>query len=142
MDHIAIMNKNAGLISDIISGKKTIESRWYVNKIAPWNKIQKGDVVYFKDSGSPVTAFALVDEVIQFENLNAKKIAEITQKFGGVGKINLRDKTGKFAKGKNYCILIFLKNPQSVEPFKINKAGFGSSCAWMCVGDINKVRIT
>jgi len=37
-------------------GEKQIESRWYVNKINPWNKVKVGDTVYFKNSGDPVTA--------------------------------------------------------------------------------------
>jgi len=39
MDHVAILSKKYELLDKIISGEKTIESRWYVNRIAPWNKM-------------------------------------------------------------------------------------------------------
>ena len=54
MDHVAIMNKSWGLIPKILSGSKTIESRWYKTKRTPWDKIAKGDTVYFKNSGEQV----------------------------------------------------------------------------------------
>ena len=47
----------------------------------------------------------------------------------------------EWAKGKNYCVLIWLKNPRIIEPFGINKSGFGSAAAWLCVEDINKIRL-
>ena len=58
MDHVAIMNKRWKLIPKILDGSKTIESRWYVNKIKPWNSIKEDDKIYFKNSGEPITAFA------------------------------------------------------------------------------------
>ena len=60
MEHLAIMRKSWGLTQKILTGQKKIESRWYKNKYRPWNQIQKGDVIYFKDSGEPVTIKATV----------------------------------------------------------------------------------
>lgn len=51
MHHVAIMKPSWKLIPKILSGEKTIESRWYQTRRAPWNGIAAGDVVYFKDSG-------------------------------------------------------------------------------------------
>lgn len=73
MNHIAIMKKSWELIPKIISGEKTIESRWYKNRIAPWDRISEGDTVYFKDSGEPVSAVATVSKVLQFDNLDGKQ---------------------------------------------------------------------
>jgi len=42
MDHVAIMKRSWGLIPKILSGEKTIESRWYKKRIPPWNRISKG----------------------------------------------------------------------------------------------------
>ena len=63
MEHVAIMRNSWGLLSKIISGNKTIESRWYKTKYRPWGRIKSGDILYFKDSGKPVTVKAKVDEV-------------------------------------------------------------------------------
>jgi ASC-1-like (ASCH) protein len=144
MDHVAIMNKSWKLIDKIISHKKTIESRWYKAKVAPWNRINEGDVIYFKDAGERVTAKAQVSRVLQFDNLSNSKIKELIKQYAGEGKIcfkGLQDEVFEWVKDKKYCILIFLENPQSIPAFEISKKGFGNACAWMCVGDINKVKI-
>jgi hypothetical protein len=47
----------------------------------------------------------------------------------------------KFSEKKNYCILIFLKEVKSISPFDINKAGFGNASAWLCVEDIENIKI-
>lgn len=139
MDHIAIMNQSLGLISKILSNEKTIESRWYANKVAPWDRISKGDTIYFKNSGEQVIAKAEVNKVLQFENLDAKLFSEIVSKYAD--QIQLMNRIyDDYYKAKNYCILVFLKNSQRIEkPFTIDKTGYGNACAWMCVGDVRKV---
>lgn len=121
MYHIAIMNKSFGdLIAKILSGEKKIESRWSKNKIAPWGKVHQNDVVYFKNSGGPVIAMATVGKIMQFERKDFDKARE------------LFPAPDEWVRGKNYCVLIWLKDPKKVKPFKINKSGFGSAAAWMC----------
>lgn len=135
------MNKKLGHISKIISGEKIIESRWYCNKIAPWGKIEKGDTIYFKNSGGPIMATAVVDKILQIEGLNNVKFNDIIKKYAD--KIKLIDrKYSEYYKTKKYVILLFLKDPKSIEkPFYINKQGFGSACAWMCVNEIESIRM-
>ncbi|HII29434.1 TPA: hypothetical protein HA317_00010 [Candidatus Woesearchaeota archaeon] len=41
---------------------------------------------------------------------------------------------------KNYCILIFLKNPQEVKPFDIDKAGYGAMAAWMVAENLDRIK--
>lgn len=64
MDHVAIMKKSWGLTQKILSGQKKIESRWYKSKHSPWGKIEKGDIVYFKDSGEPISIKTGVEKVM------------------------------------------------------------------------------
>ncbi len=136
------MKKSWGLLEKILSGKKKIESRWYLSKRAPWDRIRAGEIIYFKNSGSPVSLKAEVEKVLQFENLTQEKVREILDKWGGEGRICVRNynESLKSNKDKKYCILIFLKNPQAVEPFEINKKGFGNMSAWICVGDVDIIR--
>ena len=141
MDHIAIMKKSVGLIPDILSGVKRIESRWYYSRYSPWDKIHIGDRVFFKESGGLVTAYAEVEKVLQFEGLNKELFEEIVSEYGDLINLRIRDYTEYYQK-KRYVILIFLKDPQKVEvPFQIDKSGFGSATAWLCVGDIDEVRL-
>ena len=142
MDHVAIMKKSWGLTKKILSGQKKIESRWYKAKVAPWNKIKVGETVYFKDSGEPVSIKAKVKKVLQFSSLTPEKVAEILKTYGeedGIESENIPEYYERF-KDKKYCLLIFLENPQRIEPFEINKKGFGMMSAWISLEDINQIR--
>lgn len=142
MDHLAIMNKKGRYIEKILSGKKTIESRWYVNRISPWNKIKQGETVWFKNSGEKVTLKAKVSKLLQFDVLTPNKIVEILKLYGkGIGfEENKYKEFAENSINKHYCILVFLSNPEQIEPFSINKAGFGVSNAWISIDNINKLR--
>ena len=139
MDHVAIMKKSWDLIPKILSGEKTIESRWYQTRRAPWNKIKTGDTVFFKNSGEPVTAKVKVTRVWQFEIKNVSDAKDVVKKYGRqICLIN--PDPAKWPKLSRYCILIGLKNPQTVKPFYINKKGFGIGAAWLVVDNINKIK--
>ena len=58
MDHIAIMKRSWGFTGKILSGKKSIESRWLMVKCAPWDKVKAGD------TGSPEVQVALLTKRI------------------------------------------------------------------------------
>jgi predicted transcriptional regulator len=141
MDHVAIMSKKLGLTPWILSGEKTIESRWYKARFAPWDKIHSGDTIYFKNSGEKITIKAEVEKVLQFEDLDLIKARWIVDRYGKAICLQNKD-VEKWARGKRYCILIFLKNPQMVDkPFAIDKSGFGTGAAWICVEDISSIKI-
>ena len=142
MEHIAIMKKSWGLTQKILNGQKKIESRWYSVKYKPWNAIKKGETIYFKNSGEPVKMKAEVGRITQFADLTPKKVKEILDKYGKDD--GLEDKIPEFFeqfKDKKYCILIFLKNPQKVEQFEIDKTGFGAMSAWITVDSVSKIRL-
>jgi len=142
MHHLAIMKKSWGLLPKILTGEKTIESRWYKNRCSPWDKIRGGEIVYFKNSGESVTVKAEVSKVLQFSDLNQKKVREILDKYGGKDGLGMEE-TGKYYKifkDKNYCLLVFLKNPRKIKPFGIDKKGFGLMSSWIAVDNINKIK--
>ncbi|MFH1423686.1 MAG: ASCH domain-containing protein [Candidatus Nealsonbacteria bacterium] len=142
MEHLAIMRKSWGLTDKILSGQKKIESRWYSVKYKPWDSIKEGETVYFKDSGGPVRIKAEVIRVLQFADLTPKKAKEILDEYGredGMEKEEIPEFFERF-KDKKYCILIFLKNPQEIKPFEINKTGFGVMSAWISIDDITKIK--
>lgn len=142
MDHLAIMNPKWGLIEKILAKEKQIESRWYSTRRAPWNKIATEDLVYFKNAGRKVVLRATVTKVLQFENLNTTTVKKIIRNYGGRGKIALRNKSRsyKLYRNKKYCILIFLKGPQKITPFNIDKTGFGIGTAWITVSKISTIK--
>lgn len=140
MHHVAIMKPSWKLIPKILSGEKTIESRWYQTRRAPWNGIQTGDTVYFKDSGKPVSARARVSRVIQLEINTLGDAQAIVKKYGkGICIVNKDPATwGTLPK---YCILIYIESPKVLrKPFDIDKRGFGSAAAWLSVKNIADMR--
>jgi|SRR3989339_1148269 len=142
MEHLAIMRKSWGLTDKILNGQKKIESRWYSVKCKPWDNIKKGEIVYFKDSGGPVRIKAVVNKVMQFADLTPKKVKEILDVYGrddGITQVKIPEFFERF-KNKKYCILIFLKNPQEIKSFEIDKTGFGVMSAWIAIDDIAKIK--
>ncbi len=135
------MRKSWGLTRKILSGRKKIESRWYSVKCKPWDSIKEGETVYFKDSGEPVKMKAEVSKVLQFTDLNPNKVKELLIEYGeddGLEKEEIPEFYERF-KNKKYCLLIFLENPVEVEPFEIDKKGFGAMAAWIAVGNISEI---
>jgi ASC-1-like (ASCH) protein len=150
MDHVAILRKSRvskgdNLLGDILEGTKTIESRWYVNKVSPWDNIKRGDTVYFKESGCPVTAKAEVSRVLQYDKLDEPTVQAIINKYGRyiAPRTPLADLHlwGRQQTKKRYCILIVIKDVVRLKPFDIDKTGYGVSSAWLAVGDIAKVKV-
>ncbi|OGG38384.1 hypothetical protein A3D55_00775 [Candidatus Jorgensenbacteria bacterium RIFCSPHIGHO2_02_FULL_45_20] len=142
MQHIAIMKKSWGLTDKILSGEKKIESRWYSVKYRPWDRIKEGETVYFKDSGEPVKLKAEVNKVMQFTDLTPKRVKEILDEYGNDDGLE-KDKIPEFFerfKDKKYCMLIFLRNPQEIKSFEIDKTGFGAMSAWITVDNISKIK--
>ena len=141
MEHVAIMRKSWGLTSKILSGEKKIESRWYKFKHLPWDRIKPGETIYFKDSGDPVSLKAEVEKIQQFSGLTPLKVKEILDQWGqddGIEKEKIPEFFELF-KDKRYCLLIFLKNPEKVKSFEIDKTGFGMMSAWLTVDNIDKI---
>ena len=142
MDHVAIMKKSWGLTEKIVEGKKTIESRWYKSKYAPWGRIKPGEAVYFKNSGESVSIKTKVKKILCFSDLNPRKVKSLLNKYAKADGIE-KDKIPVFFnlfKNKKYCMLIFLKDAKRIKPFDIDKTGFGAMAAWICVKNINQIK--
>lgn len=118
MFHIAILHKK--YYNLILSGKKTIESRFSFNKIAPYNKVKVGETIYLKESGKNITARAKVKDVKFFE-LNPEIVEDIRVKYGnniGVADIDSWNKT----KQKKFGTLVWLENVETINEIKINRS--------------------
>ncbi len=138
MDHVAILAKKRKLLQKILSGEKTIESRWYRFKKTPYNSIVVGDTVYFKDSGEPVSVKARVADVLFFAELNKEIFDDIISKYGP--KIGIDSSYWEHIQDKKLCTLIFLKDIEQITPFNIDKTGFGMMAAWLSVDSIDKIK--
>ena len=140
MDHIAIMNPKRKLLPRILSGQKTIESRWYQTRRDPRTTAQIGETVYFKDAGKPVTVRARIADVKRFELQGIQDVLAVVDRYGDriSGNNASLAERGKEAR---YCILIFLEQVEEVAPFQIDRTGFGSGSAWISVADIARIKV-
>lgn len=143
MQHIAIMKPAWKLLPKILSGEKTVESRWYKTRRTPWGKIKKGDTLFFKDSGKPVSVKSTVTKVEQFEINSNRQALEIMQKYAlsDLGTDKLSPEIKDYIKNKNYAIFIHFNRTKRVKAFEIDKNGFGMQSAWICVENINSIKV-
>ncbi|MCK5322189.1 MAG: hypothetical protein KAJ47_02910 [Candidatus Aenigmarchaeota archaeon] len=143
MEHLAILNKSEkDWLKLIVDGRKTIESRWYKCRCAPWDKIKAGESIFFKNSGLPVTVQAKVSKVLQMDNLNLGRVQEIYSKYGrqiGLDEEEI-DQAINNKGDKKYCILVFLEKVKEIPPFSINKSGFGLMSAWISTESIAQIK--
>jgi hypothetical protein len=136
MDHVAFLKPSWKLLHKILSGEKTVESRWYKTRRLPWDRVSVGDTIYFKE-GTYVLAKAMVSKVEQYE-LAKGDVNRIASNYAariGVEKEVLVRRN----QDKRYCILIHLTAMQKMTPFRISKKGFGNMAAWICVPAVRQL---
>lgn len=124
-DVIKDKNIHLGVFSEpcltyMLEGKKTIESRISKKRIAPYDKINKDDIVIVKKSGGGVVAYFTIKE-IKFINLNEVSINEIKDKYND--ELCVSEEFWEQKKESSYATLMFIDRLVKLEPFKVNKRG-------------------
>jgi hypothetical protein len=77
--HLAVMT---GVYLDrLLDGTKTIESRFTRHRIAPFEQIASGDVVFFKPAGGPITAAGLAGAVLHLD-LGVFPLQRVADRYG------------------------------------------------------------
>lgn len=104
----------------MINGKKTIESRFSKNKIAPYNQISKDDIVLVKKSGGDIVAYFTIKEVLFFD-LSKHSINEIRNKYEK--ELCVDDNFWKIKQDSKYATLIKIDKIYNLKPFHILKKG-------------------
>lgn len=117
--HLAIFKGDGA--QKILSGEKTIESRFARGKIAPYGVISAGDLVYIKPSGEDIVGQFKVKKVIFYDGLEDGDVEEIKNKY----EKNLAVDEG-YWKGKEkckFCSLIFIGESTKfiTSPIKLKK---------------------
>lgn len=104
----------------MLEGKKTIESRFSKNKIAPYNQVTKDDIIIVKKSSENVVGYFTIKDVLFFD-LNTVSIEEIKAKYNKQLCVDETFWINK--KNSNYATLIIIDNLIKLKPFHINKKG-------------------
>lgn len=112
--HLAVMNEP--FLTYVFEGKKTIESRFSLHKIAPYQKVQPGDVVFMK-AGFVVGCFTV--SWVKYFDLSEYPIDKIRQEYGDA--ICGDAEFWKAKSTKRYATLIGISNMKRLTPRKIEK---------------------
>ena len=119
MKHIVILKKK--YFDMILSGEKTIESRFSLNKSAPYGKVNVGDILLLKRTGEDVTATARVKAVEYYDELYPELINKLRVRYGK--EIGSTKMTEWFdAMTKNYGTLIWVEDVKEIEPILVNRS--------------------
>ncbi|MDO8498689.1 MAG: ASCH domain-containing protein [bacterium] len=131
--HLAIMHKSA--LEAILSGKKTVETRFSKHKISPFGVINARDLVFMKPPGGEIVGQFRVKKVFSFEGLTPKDIEKIFSDYGK--EISVGDKLEdeayeKLKQGSFYGTLIFISESERLitSPIKIKKSDLRG---WMVI---------
>jgi ASC-1-like (ASCH) protein len=117
--HLAVFNEP--FLSLVFSGKKKIESRFSINKISPYERVKKGDIVILKESGGPVTGLFVVGEVRFFKHLDKFLMAKIENEFGEQICTSYDENFWMKREKANYASLIEVSKVKKLLPFKSEK---------------------
>lgn len=119
MKHLAIFKGDGANL--ILSGQKSMESRFSKRKDPPFGQISAGDLVYIKPSGKDVIGQFRVKKVIFYEGLELGDIGEIREKYDKVLAVDEDYWKGK--ENAKYGTLIFIGevDPFITAPIKIPK---------------------
>lgn len=128
--HLAILHKR--YLDLILSGNKKIESRLTKIKCVPFSCVEKGDLIYFKQSGGLVRAVAKAGNVLEYKDLTPSGINSFKTKYNG-GILGTSD-YWRVKKNSRYAVLIWLKNVRQIGPLKIEKT---NQQAWIVLNDKN-----
>lgn len=81
--HLAIFAEP--FLSKVLSGEKTVESRFSRNRCAPYGEIDDGDIILLKEVAGPICGLALARRIWCYD-LTTEPIESIRHRFGrGIG---------------------------------------------------------
>lgn len=106
MKHLAIFTKGVG--EKILSGEKSIESRFSKVKNPPFGLISSGDLVYIKPSGKDIIGQFRVQKVFFFDGLTQNDINNLKKEYEK--EISADDSYWEAKKNSKYGTLIFIGN--------------------------------
>jgi hypothetical protein len=115
--HLAILvNPYLQLLLD---GQKTIESRFSVNRRAPYYQVQTGDIVLLKRSGGPISGLSLVVDTM-FYQLTPGVLRQIRDEFAD--ELGIQDPSfWSDRERSSFATLLRLSHVRTVNPIPFLK---------------------
>jgi ASC-1-like (ASCH) protein len=129
MIHIAVLFKS--YLDLVLSGRKTIECRLTMQARDPYERIEAGERIYFKQSSGPYRAAATVDHVMFEDDLTPKRIDALRRDYndGICGEKSF----WRRKRSSNYCTLIWLRDVMAIDSGPEIRPLQG--VAWLCLDE-------
>lgn len=135
MLHLAIFTP--GYISQIFTGKKTIDGRFSKIQSAPFGNIEKGDLVLMKKSGGSIEGYFVAGEVNYYKELTPERLERIVKKYWD--ELALTEKFWQSKKDARFLTLIEIKRPTKFRiPVTVKKK---SLSGWVVLGGESQKQI-
>jgi hypothetical protein len=140
MDHVVYLDFKANELGRLTEKSKTMIIRGATGKKLPYGRVSVGDVLYFVENNGDglVRAKATVESVFNSEKMSDEESNKLVQ--DSQGRLNLTDKQYERWAGKRYIVLIGVKDFERIEPFKIDRSGYGNMDDWLPVEKIEGVQ--
>lgn len=119
--HLGVFTESC--LTYMLEGKKTIESRFSKNRIVPYERIDKRDVVLVKKSSGPIVAYFTIKEILFFD-LQKYPIERIKEKYNK--ELCVDDYFWENKKNSRFATLIKIDKLVKLKPFSIPKKGMQS----------------
>jgi hypothetical protein len=117
--HLAVFTEP--VLSKLLNGEKTIESRFSINKVTPFGKVHKGDIIIVKKSGGPVVAVFIAGSVRKYQNLTVDQIFKFREQFSESLGMDSDDTFWSDKANAKYATFINVTRLKKVIPFSIEK---------------------
>jgi ASC-1-like (ASCH) protein len=111
MIHVAVLMRP--YVELILSGEKTVECRLTKHARPPFNGVEPGDRIYFKESAGPWRLTAIVEQALFEQDLTPKRIREIRRDYNDV--IHGDPQYWSWKKDARFLTLIWLRDVEPIE---------------------------
>jgi hypothetical protein len=115
-------------LSRMLDGRKKIESRITKNKVPPYQRMTKDDIVFVKRSGGNIIGYLELDAVL-FIDLSVISISEIKERYAD--GICAEERFWQSKAGSRYATLMFIRDFHKITPFSVTKKDMRT---WMVLG--------
>ena len=119
-EHIAILSHKS-VLDKILSGEKTVESRFSRVKSLPFGQVAVGDTVYFKLSGGPVLGKARIAAVQEYDNLTPALVESLAKRYQSQLAISVDFLARKLE--SKFASLLFLEDVQACPAWNYKQDG-------------------
>lgn len=140
MDHVVYIDAKARELEQLLDGSKSMIIRGAAGRKLPHGRVNAEDILYFINNNSKgeIRAKGLVTYVLNSEKMTPEESRELVNEYQS--KLRLTDKQLEKWAGKRYIVLIEVGEVQSVQPFNIDKSGYGNMDDWLPVESIENVK--